>query len=269
MTGIAECSIMGLYREEEVCIMIAKLIMQLECENGKRISFHRSSLLQGVIMEYIDSEYAERLHEPKLNPYAQGVYIDKEKVFWVITALNEEAYEKIILPMYDEAFNGFTFNKSSERVRIVDKKVEKRNMSELLDGFYSDEYPRNIEIAFLTPTAFKSKGAYIYYPDLRLIFQSLMMKYNLASNTMEMFDDDTLDQIVSMCYVSSYNLKSIRFPMEKIKIPSFVGKINISIRGTTTMARYARMLLEYGEYSGVGIKTAIGMGMMKIKGVRM
>jgi CRISPR-associated endoribonuclease Cas6 len=31
------------------------------------------------------------------------------------------------------------------------------------------------------------------------------------------------------------------------------------------MARYLRLLLSFGEFSGVGIKTAMGMGAMRIR----
>ena len=31
------------------------------------------------------------------------------------------------------------------------------------------------------------------------------------------------------------------------------------------MARYARLLFRFGEYAGVGIKTAMGMGALRIK----
>lgn len=35
------------------------------------------------------------------------------------------------------------------------------------------------------------------------------------------------------------------------------------IKGPETMARYVRMLAKFGEFSGVGIKTGMGMGAMK------
>ena len=31
------------------------------------------------------------------------------------------------------------------------------------------------------------------------------------------------------------------------------------------MARYARLLMRFGNYSGVGIKTAMGMGAIKLE----
>lgn len=61
-----------------------------------------------------------------------------------------------------------------------------------------------------------------------------------------------------------YDLKSTTFSLEGVKIPSFIGKITIKITGTQTMANFAHMLFEFGEYAGVGIKTALGMGYVKM-----
>lgn len=38
-----------------------------------------------------------------------------------------------------------------------------------------------------------------------------------------------------------------------------------SLHGTDTMVKYIRLLARFGEYSGVGIRTAIGMGGMRLK----
>ena len=52
--------------------------------------------------------------------------------------------------------------------------------------------------------------------------------------------------------------------MEKVKIPAFIGKITIKLTGTKTMTNFANMLFEFGEYSGIGIKTSLGMGCIKL-----
>ena len=61
-----------------------------------------------------------------------------------------------------------------------------------------------------------------------------------------------------------HNIRSTRFPLEGVKIPSFMGEVTIRFNGTDTMARYSKMLLEFGEFSGVGIKCGMGMGAIKI-----
>ena len=79
-----------------------------------------------------------------------------------------------------------------------------------------------------------------------------------------MIDADTLEQLYTNAQIVRYDLKSVSFSLEGVKIPSFIGKITIKMNGTQTMANFARMLLEFGTYSGVGIKTSLGMGCMRL-----
>ena len=104
----------------------------------------------------------------------------------------------------------------------------------------------------------------MFYPDLRCIYQSLMNKYEYASRDSMMTDEETLNELCEHSQIVSYELKTVPFSLEKVKIPAFVGKITIKMQGTKTMARFARFLFEFGTYSGVGIKTAIGMGALKV-----
>ena len=44
---------------------------------------------------------------------------------------------------------------------------------------------------------------------------------------------------------------------------SGLGKIGIKVKGSETIARYIRLLFHFGEFSGVGIKTGMGMGAIR------
>ena len=79
-----------------------------------------------------------------------------------------------------------------------------------------------------------------------------------------MIDEETLEQLCENSRVMRYDLKSVPFHLEGIKIPAFIGKITIKLTGTQTLANFAHLLLQFGTYSGIGIKTAIGMGAVKI-----
>ena len=106
-------------------------------------------------------------------------------------------------------------------------------------------------------------GKYAIYPDLSLIYGSLMRKFSAASEEFNMYDEDTLEELVTQSETVRYRLQTIPFPLEKTNITGFIGNICIHIKGPETMARYVRMLAKFGEFSGVGIKTGMGMGAMK------
>ena len=78
---------------------------------------------------------------------------------------------------------------------------------------------------------------------------------------------DMLDTLISSTNIIGYKLKSTVYHIESIKIPSFIGYLTIRISGTAQTAQIAKLLLKYSEYSGVGIKTALGMGQTRIEEV--
>ena len=56
-----------------------------------------------------------------------------------------------------------------------------------------------------------------FYPDLSLIYGSLMRKYSAFSQQMTMEDKDTLEELCRSSEVVNYRLQTIPFPLEKIK----------------------------------------------------
>ena len=239
--------------------MYAELKMELDNET---LDYKQSSNLQGVIMEHIEEEYAEILHQSNLKPYSQCVVKQDDKRIWYIRTLTQEAYKKMIIPL--SQLNEFEIKNGQIHANIVRRDFESRAENELLKEFYEIPANRFLNLTFQTPTAFKSNGKYVFYPDIRMIYQSLMMKYTASSEEMDMIDEDTLEQLTQNSEIVRYHLRSMSFPLEGVNIPGFVGSIRLKIKGTDTMARYARMLMKYGQYSGVGIKTAMGMGAIRL-----
>lgn len=249
--------------------MLARLELFLESDSD--ISSYQSSNLQGIIMQNIDAGYAEKLHAGRLNPYSQYLFSeckdnkDNNKNIWVIQTFSKEAYQNIIEPLLDDKFSQFIIEKKNVNVSVLDKKISTKDKKKQIEEFYSGECNRYIDLEILSPISFRSNKRYINIPDLRLIFQSLMNKYSASSDAIEMFDEDTLEQLADNSVISRYSLHSCYFPLEGLKIPSFKGNMTIKMLGTETMTRYAKLLFEFGEYSGIGIKTAMGMGAIRLK----
>lgn len=240
--------------------MLAKLEMILD---GADIDYRNSSNLQGVLMEKIDTEYAGVLHEQRLNPYSQYLIKDNNQYVWCINTLNKEAYEQIIQKLTVQNFSEFHIKNRKDGIKIIEKKLYIQNKSNLMEQFYEEPGKKYYNIEFMTPTSFKRNGQYQIFPDLSLIYRSLMKKYSASTEELDMYDEDTLEQLVENSEITRYKLQSIGFPMEGITIPAYKGNITVKMKGNDTISRYARLLFSFGEYSGVGIKSAIGMGAMK------
>ena len=148
--------------------MYAELKVEFD---SNEINFQQSSNLQGVLMENISSEYAEKLHGNQLNPYSQCILKEEGKTIWYLKTLNTEAYEMLLLPM--TKIDTITLRKKNKTVNLLNKTVRIKEDKELIKEFYENKCSRYLELSFKTPTSFKRDGKYVIYPDLSLIYGSL------------------------------------------------------------------------------------------------
>lgn len=244
--------------------MLAELRLEIECEEIPQFHYSKASLLQGVLMQNIKAEYAGLLHEQGPKPYSQCVRYEGGQNIWYIRTLSKEAYNQILEPLLKDEFSEFYLEHNEAKVYIKKKQLVQVPMSQMISDFYGEDAKRLFTISFLTPTAFKKDGRYHFFPDIYNIYQSLMQKYDAVSRNESMMDMETLEQMTQFTQIVSYNLRSTSFSLEGIRIPAYMGNIVIRINGSQTMANFARLLLQFGNYSGVGIKTAIGMGMIRV-----
>ena len=240
--------------------MLGKLELKLKSKD--KLEYQMSSLFHGALMEVLPEKYADYLHTSQLHPYTQHLEFREGEWYWIICCLNKEAIKIII---QDTLWNieNIEIKNRNLTVLITRRSYSEITYQELMNRFYENDYSPYIQIHFLTPTAFKHKGRYLFYTDIRCILQSLMNKYDSAICDESMMDMDTLEQLTENAHIIRYDLKSVGFCLEGVKIPAFIGKLTIKMNGTRTMSNFANMLFEFGEYSGVGIKTALGMGCIK------
>lgn len=243
--------------------MLAKLDLKLK--STEKISYQMSSLFHGFLMERIPEEYAAYLHQSRLHPYTQHLEMREKEWHWIICGLNETAAQYIIKDAVLD-LNSLELRKKQLQIDIIGRDYSERKQKELSDFFYTTQSERYTELHFLTPTAFKRSGSYLFYPDIRCLYQSLMNKYDAVTADESMIDEEVLTHLCENTQIIRYDLKSVYFYLEKARIPAFIGKIMLKLSGTQTMANFARLLFEFGTYSGVGIKTALGMGAYRILG---
>lgn len=244
--------------------MLSTLRMELGYKKEKSSFYQKASLFQGVLMEQIDSAYAEKLHQNALRPYSQGIIAGEEKVIWQIKTLNQEAYEQIVTPLLSADFDSVLLKHNDEKLEILNKSLSVSSYKKIIDTYYLGECPKTVKIQFASPTSFKQNGRYIIFPDIRLIYNSLMNKYDAFAENETIGTEDVLEQLTKHSEVIRYHLSSTVFHMEGVKIPAFKGSITLRIQGPQPLVNLAHLLFRFGCYSGVGIKTAMGMGAMEI-----
>lgn len=241
--------------------MLARLGIRL---SGRDLGYYKGSAMQGVLFSQIDKEYGEALHQQALHPYSQFIRAVGEESEWVINTLTDEAYEHMIVPLLSPSVTGVKLNSGDIQCEIISKQIETLEMQQLMSDFRDKTADYNYRIETLTPVSFRQNGAYNVLPMPGLVYQSLMNRYSILSDNLSMSDQDTLDELVSLTLISGYRIHTVRFPLEKTTIPGFVGSFTYHIKNSQTMARYVRMMLRFGEFSGIGVKTGMGMGAIRI-----
>lgn len=217
--------------------------------------------LQGALMERVHADYAALLHQLPFNPYSQYAYWDGDSLIWKVNTLTNEAATQIIDPMRQmESVELRAIHTSFEVVKTLQESVSLK----MLLNMVNEPGPSKVRVQFLTPAAFKSQGAYVIMPAVRLMVQNLLLHYGqVYDNNKEGFEE-TVEYVEKHVRILAYNLRSNYFGQaEGNKIPAFTGTMTLGLRGPDMTCGLMRMLLRFGEFSGVGIKTSMGMGGFK------
>ena len=205
----------------------------------------------GFLMEQLDSDYVDYLHQQQTNPYATKVIQGREDTQWVVHLLTDDLEDKVfmtLLKIKEVSLNDLP-KLSVEKVEIQELGADQTYFS----------------IIFETPTGFKSQGSYVIFPSMRLIFQSLMQKYGRLVENQPEIEEDTLDYLSEHSSITNYRLETSYFRVHGQRIPAFRGRLTFKVQGAQTLKAYVRMLLTFGEYSGLGMKTSLGMGGIKLE----
>lgn len=242
--------------------MLNKIRLKLVCEENIKLHTNMASLFHGFIMEHIPYEYAEKMHVSGLRPFTQTLIRENDEFFWQITTLNDEAYEHIAKKILE-----------CDKIKLQNKNIEidisqvtavRTGVDELFEkNYFGSVADRFVQLEFLTPTSFKMGGKYVFIPDSTLILSGLVKKFDAFSETVKSGDEQLLKEIAQSVSVHDFRISSRYFSVERVKIPGFYGTVTMKVSGSETLVKFVNMLADFAEFSGVGIKTALGMGAVR------
>ena len=121
------------------------------------------------------------------------------------------------------------------------------------------------KIYFLTSTTHKLNGELQIFPNISTLFSGIINKINQHSDTIKLEDENVINELLKKVYIEEYNLRTRYFFLENVRIKGFIGNIKIRIKSKDEMLwQLLNFLLQVSEYTGLGVKTALGMGGIKI-----
>ena len=249
--------------------MPVSLEITLGLPENEKVHRAMGSVLQGALMEMLDAESADKLHEDGLRPYSQYVYFNRDiqLPIWCINALNDWAYEKILIPLMNQKEIFLKHKKYYVKFLEYNVIVED-SYKDMLDYFMSmsnGQISQNVDINFITTASFRRDGKYVIFPELYLIIQSLLNRWNAFSDSFIIEEENLSHILATFCQIKEYNLYTQIFLLEHQRINGFCGSMRLHFEGNENVNNLLKLLFHYANYSGIGIKTALGMGAIKTK----
>jgi len=123
---------------------------------------------------------------------------------------------------------------------------------------------KTIVFDFKTPVSFKKYKIDYPLPDPFLVFKSLFTKWNRYSDLKA--PDDVMQVIKSRIAVSGAWLKTKKVEFAKLgKIVGFTGRVVywVDVNDTETL-KWVNALARFAEFAGVGRKTTMGFGKVRL-----
>ena len=95
----------------------------------------------------------------------------------------------------------------------------------------------------------------------------MINKINQHSDTVKLEDEKIINELLENVYIDEYNLRTRYFYMEQIRVKGFIGNMSLKLKNKDPMlTQLLNFLLLSSEYTGLGIKTALGMGGVRVGG---
>lgn len=215
--------------------------------------------LYAWLLEQIDSEYGERLHEQGEKPVSQYIRFDRvaKSSIWIVNLLSEESTEHFA-PILDQ-LNHISLH---EMELSVDGRSSMQFATTRALLLHAKDRPfRKWEkLQIISPTTFKQNGRYTLFPQEQLLLHSLVQKWNTFCGDYPLDDNDAIAMLERGIYICGYRLKTLRYPMKQVTVPGFCGELTLEAHLSAPMQELWKALLVFSQFSGIGVKTTLGMG---------
>ena len=238
--------------------MISQYEFELSMKEDYPIKLEWGYRFYAYLLGISSGALGERVHQTGITPISQHLNLKNDKILWNVTLFGNYVEESLCNTLDEleqiELANNQCFIVRSKRRKKIDTVQEMflcsstRNKKHRLD--------------FVTPTCFKSHGAYANFPSSRRIIQNLISKWNGCFEDCRIEDEDGegIDAIAGGLSCQRFKLNDKYYHLKENPIPGFVGTMIFENHLQGFHKELADMLLHFSGYAGIGIKTTLGMG---------
>lgn len=243
--------------------LIVQMKLSLRDEGEKRLLPEYAYGIYSDLLACIPEEYVDFLHEPsESRPLCHYLLPNREdagKGKFFLTLFDGElvsAFAPAVL-----ATEEFSLHKYHCRLMVEQASRKTIRFDQIAQAcFGQDKTPDSYVVRFLSPTVFRTQDQYALYPTVELILKSAMNRFHLLDCGLDVVDGDALEQLVQRARITDYSLRSRRYSIKDTTVYGFSGWVRLTVRGPLPLRQLFRLLLSALPYTGVGGKTALGMG---------
>lgn len=243
--------------------MLTQYRVKLNPDRPCRVRPEWGYCLYAGLLKRAPQEFGAAVHRDQISPVSQYLTEQDGGVLWTVNLLGE-ACEQALIPAL-EGTDFFTLDKEGLTLTVADWEKNTVADTETLLAL-AEKGPRTRRLEFLTPTAFKSRGAYQNLPTTRLIIQNLMKQWNGTITDCPIEDEDGqgMEALADGLVCRDFRLHSRDYWLKGRPIHGFRGELTLENHLEGFHRQLAEALLLFSGFSGVGIKTTLGMGGVRL-----
>ena len=242
--------------------MLSRWILELETTEGQNPSIQWGPMLHGAFLKLWPSRLVEQLHEQRMHPFAQYIEpLSTGRALWHIHLWGEEFAQA------EEILSRVTEIELTNRARVAvkAKRWEAVSATDFWDKAMQIPLEKHFcDIRFKTPTTQKSMGEYLMFPSWPLIFRHLHLRAIEILQGFYCESEDHSKALGEALRIHRYSLESAPFFIQKSPIIGYMGFLRLLLPNAPKLMRDAHVLLELAKYTGIGAKTALGMGGVEV-----
>lgn len=224
--------------------------------------------VHGIFFSLLEEGLAERMHRGRVKPFAlrfqrlMRAEEELDRFFLEVSFLQEELFpsflSSLILRESQPTINGLS-------LRYLKKPYIKEENVKSYSRIYEEAQPRDtIVLDFLTPTSFK-RGSFDYpLPEPRLIFRGLIRKWQIFSDLK--IDLDLREVVDNHIHIAGAWIRTRKMELsDRAKFTGFTGRVVLyaDVRKEAVL-KWLNALAAFGEFAGVGRKTTMGFGAVRV-----
>lgn len=262
--------------------MIGKFSISLETDGGCEVNGVGGEVFHALTVNVLgisDKKLSDLIHNQKeLKPLSIFPSLEKKQsqngkleikngeiIRFEVSALNQGLLEKL-LEGFSEGYErkiSFPFSTANARIHKIHlSSSDGAQFTPYSDILKGSPPKKKIKIQILTPLSFRRKGRQIPYPLPEPFFNSLLKLWNKFSGIKL---PEKIGSEFEKIKTARYFLRTELWKFSNYSIIGCKGSIEFNIAHLPeSTAKMINALCRFAEFSGVGYKRTMGMGMVKI-----